>query len=447
MYNTAVVKLHSHEIITNPFIPFDNDNYRTTIGTAFFIDDNTLLTCYHCIANSVKVFISIPIISKEEYKVEVICSIPQFDIAILRCNMNIKHSILNIGDSEIVESLSIVIALGYPMDSDSLKYTKGIISGFQNDLLQTDASINPGNSGGPLLFKDKVIGINSSKIESGDNIGFSIPINYFKNWYDYIKKNESIKIIRLPYFHITYCNMNDEGLGFFKKKGYPWESGVLVTKSKESVILEGDILYSINDKVIDNYGQIKIGLKYKLSFIEFYKQFTYNDTVTIQGYRNEKTFKVTFNILENTNNNCKINTVYQFFENFDYIIIGGIVIMPLTKNHLSKLSSNDNIIRLNKYNLFQYNKKDDENVIFISNILVGSPIISMDIINAGDIIININNKTVKTMTDVREALKNPIDKNLLLYTNNDCLFIQSYKTLLEIDNLLQNNYKYEKISQ
>ena len=241
--------------------------------------------------------------------------------------------------------------------------------------------------------------------------------------------------------------MNDEGLGFFKKKGYPWESGVLVTKSKESVILEGDILYSINDKVIDNYGQIKIGLKYKLSFIEFYKQFTYNDTVTIQGYRNEKTFKVTFNILENTNNNCKINTVYQFFENFDYIIIGGIVIMPLTKNHLSKLSSNDNIIRLNKYNLFQYNKKDDENVIFISNILVGSPIISMDIINAGDIIININNKTVKTMTDVREALKNPIDKNLLLYTNNDCLFIQSYKTLLEIDNLLQNNYKYEKISQ
>lgn len=48
-------------------------------------------------------------------------------------------------------------------------------------LVQTDAAINPGNSGGPLLdLHGRVIGINTSKIDDADNIGFAVPIDWVR---------------------------------------------------------------------------------------------------------------------------------------------------------------------------------------------------------------------------------------------------------------------------
>ena len=87
---------------------------------------------------------------------------------------------VNIGDQ--------VLTIGYPMNyedqsfirTNNLKVTKGIVSGSQFGLYQTDSAINPGNSGGPMILKNKVIGINSSGIDDSQNIGYSVPIDYFK---------------------------------------------------------------------------------------------------------------------------------------------------------------------------------------------------------------------------------------------------------------------------
>lgn len=61
--------------------------------------------------------------------------------------------------------------------------TSGIFSGWQNingiKVLQTDAPINPGNSGGPLLSEDgRVVGVNTAILDSAQNIGFALPIDY-----------------------------------------------------------------------------------------------------------------------------------------------------------------------------------------------------------------------------------------------------------------------------
>ena len=61
-------------------------------------------------------------------------------------------------------------------------------------LIQTDASINSGNSGGPLLNNaGQVIGINTAKAQSGEGLGFAIPINTAKPIVDEIKTKGEFK--------------------------------------------------------------------------------------------------------------------------------------------------------------------------------------------------------------------------------------------------------------
>lgn len=99
----------------------------------------------------------------------------------------------DMGDSDTLEVGELAIAIGNPLGLDFQRsVTSGVISGLNRsirvsqydvieNLIQTDASINPGNSGGPLLnSKGEVIGINTAKIQSGEGLGFSIPINTVK---------------------------------------------------------------------------------------------------------------------------------------------------------------------------------------------------------------------------------------------------------------------------
>jgi S1-C subfamily serine protease len=78
------------------------------------------------------------------------------------------------------------MAIGNPFGLDQT-VTVGVISAVgrsdmgittYEDFIQTDASINPGNSGGPLVnLNGEVIGINTAIVASGRGIGFAIPIN------------------------------------------------------------------------------------------------------------------------------------------------------------------------------------------------------------------------------------------------------------------------------
>ena len=52
--------------------------------------------------------------------------------------------------------MSKVVTIGFPYNSENLIITKGIISGYQDSLIQTDSSLNSGNSGGPILIDHKL---------------------------------------------------------------------------------------------------------------------------------------------------------------------------------------------------------------------------------------------------------------------------------------------------
>ena len=73
-----------------------------------------------------------------------------------------------------------VFTVGSPINL-SLKntVTSGVVSGFRENFIQTNAQIYPGNSGGPLINdKGEVIGINTKKLVTRkfEGLGFAIPI-------------------------------------------------------------------------------------------------------------------------------------------------------------------------------------------------------------------------------------------------------------------------------
>ena len=162
-----------------------NAKTSRSIGSGFFIDNQGhLLTCSHVVDDAMKIFIEIPNHGDEKIEVEVLGLCPDLDIALLK-TINYKNKeFYELHEPDYIYEINQgtdVLAIGFPLGQDNIKYTKGIISGRQHGLIQTDTPINPGNSGGPLILDDKVVGINSSGIRFANNIGYVTHIILFFN--------------------------------------------------------------------------------------------------------------------------------------------------------------------------------------------------------------------------------------------------------------------------
>ena len=113
------------------------------------------------------------------------------DLALLKIE-GCKSPYLQSGtQKEIIQGMG-VFAIGSPLGlGDSV--CSGVISGYDQDYIRTDAKIYPGNSGGPLITTDgKVIGINTLKLitHKFEGMGFAIPVQKaLQEFNKYLKTN------------------------------------------------------------------------------------------------------------------------------------------------------------------------------------------------------------------------------------------------------------------
>ena len=171
-------------------------------GTGFYLGGSKfIITNEHVVRGNKEVVIEGKIVDRQLAKV--LFTDPKYDLAFLSAPAQPMIPQIQFGDSVQVREGDKVIAIGHPF---GLKYTatQGIISStnhVQNDIsfFQHDAALNPGNSGGPLLDSHgKIIGVNTFMIRDGENIGFSLPVDYLKSTVeDYLKGggNNSVRCI------------------------------------------------------------------------------------------------------------------------------------------------------------------------------------------------------------------------------------------------------------
>ena len=336
------VKILSQKINFDWIHPYKNETTSKSIGSGFFIDNQGhILTCSHVVEVSQIIYIEIPSLGDEKIEVEIINICPELDIALLKTKKYKNKEFYDLHEKNYIYDLKPgvdVFAVGFPLGQDNIKFTKGIISGRENSLIQTDAPINPGNSGGPLLLDNKVIGINSSGIMLANNIGYAVPIEYFFLIKKELFKKTTSKIIRRPILGISIHNTNEALLLNSRCKTGAYVKNIIKNSPiSKTGIKQNDILCSINNIKIDNYGLFEkewFNEKMKLNDIE--KTIYLNDIVSIEYSRKNKLYKKNFKL---TDYQFIINKKYPLYENYkiDYLVFGGFILMELTMNILNKI--------------------------------------------------------------------------------------------------------------
>jgi S1-C subfamily serine protease len=157
------------------------------LATGFVIKpDGIIVTNNHVVAGATSMAVKYP--SGEVYRsVYLLSADPVNDLAFLKIEA-VDLPTIPLGNSNDVQVGEEVLLVGSP---EGLEQTvsSGLISGIRIEdgvrVLQTSAAASPGSSGGPLLNRrGEAVGVMSFKVVNGENLNFTIPINYVRGKLD-----------------------------------------------------------------------------------------------------------------------------------------------------------------------------------------------------------------------------------------------------------------------
>lgn len=443
--------------------PYKTPSQGEASGTAFFINDKgELITNAHVVDQAKAVFIQIPSLGKRRFEVDVIGVSPERDLALLRVKSqdseNIKKELkkdaipfLKLGDSDSIQRADKLMALGYPLGQQGLKSTTGVVSGREHlsgqHFIQISAALNKGNSGGPSLnCSGQVIGVNSAIIQGAQNVGYIIPINEVKLFLDQLRSmitpdTNSPILLRKPFLGVLFNNANDDLTAFLKN---PPPGGLYVvdvykgSQLYKAGIRQGDMIYTMNNHPIDIYGEMNVpwSKEDKVSMIDYISRLKLGENIKLEYYRSgvKKIAEFKFSQSEL----LPIRRMYPGYEKVDYEVIAGIVVMPLTLNHIVLLAQL-------APELVQYAdlRKHMEPALLITHVLLNSPASRARSIYAGAIIVEVNGEKVKTLPDFRRALlKSANSGYLTIRTSENIFVVLPLETIMQSEPRLSNTYFY-----
>jgi S1-C subfamily serine protease len=165
-------------------VVIETDN---ALASGFIVKpDGIIVTNHHVVADAKAM--AVKLASGEVYRnVYLLSSDPIDDLAFLKIEA-VDLPTIPLGNSNNVHVGDEVLLVGSPKGLEQT-VSNGLISGIRLDegvrVLQTSAAASPGSSGGPLLNRGgEAVGVMSFKIVNGENLNFTIPINYVRGKLD-----------------------------------------------------------------------------------------------------------------------------------------------------------------------------------------------------------------------------------------------------------------------
>src|SRR3989344_3295186 len=252
-------------------IPKSNQQPSTpqNIGTGFIVSGEGLIVTNKHVVSDIGGEYQIITSNDKKYDVQKIYSDPLNDVAILKIDpsQNLGNDLKSVvlGDSSRLQVGQFVIAIGTALGEFRNTVTTGVISGLGrgitagsgfagfveklDNVIQTDAAINPGNSGGPLVNSvGQVIGINTAVSQSGQNIGFALPIKIVKDSLNNFNTNGKFS---RPYLGVSYRMLDKQTADLNNlAQGAYIQNVIEGSPAQKAGIAQGDVITNFDGKKV-----------------------------------------------------------------------------------------------------------------------------------------------------------------------------------------------------
>jgi serine protease Do len=359
--------------------PGQKRQYKSSaLGSGVIVSEHGyIITNNHVVKGAEE--IKVILYDKREFKGKVVGSDPRTDLAVIKIDAKDLPTV-RFGESSKLKTGDIVLAIGNPFGLNQT-ITMGIVSavGRSNigladfeDFIQTDAAINPGNSGGALVNTNgELVGINTAIFSTSGGymgIGFAIPVDMAKSVMDSIIQHG--KVIR-GLLGVTIQNLTPE---LAKSLDIKETTGALVSgvekdsPADKAGIERGDLIVEVaGKKVTDStalrnmVSQAAPGTKVELRIVREGKEQIL--TATLGEYKEKQAVKKT-----------EYDNVFR-----------GVTVQELTPGLRDRLNLPENI-----------------NGVVITGVGPDSP--SQGILQANDVIQEVNRRAIQSAQDFDEAV-------------------------------------------
>lgn len=327
---------------------------------------------------------------EKEYIAKVIGRDKGSDLAVIKIEAtNLKP--ITFSHIEDVQVGDVVFAIGNPFGVGQT-VTQGIVSALNKygvginqyeNFIQTDASINPGNSGGALIdSRGALIGINSAILSpSGGNngIGFTIPVDMVRN---VVSKLVVDGEVQRGFMGVNISKVTDD-----LKDLYQHKKGAIVTDiqsnspADKAQLQRGDLIYAINGKEVENPHDLQ-------GLVTSYRP---DETITVSIERDGKELKKELKLTSMYGDKVALKTIDKSFE--------GLYLNELNDNNRNTFQIPSNI-----------------NGVLIEDVEQSSRAY-WDGFTPGDIVIQIENRAIETVSDAIQAFKDFKGRTKRIYIN------------------------------
>jgi serine protease Do len=360
--------------------------------------DGYILTNNHVIDNADD--IRVEFTDGRTLKAKVIGADKPSDLALLKIEAgNLPN--LALGDSDGVQVGDVVLAVGNPLGIGQT-VTMGIISakgrstgagdGSYQDFLQTDAPINHGNSGGALVnLKGELVGINSQIVSSSDGnigIGFAIPANMARHVMSSLKTDGRVHRSQLGVVVQPVTSDLAESLGLKEVSGAIVSDVSPDSAAEHAGVKRGDVITSFNGQPIHDFNS----LRNRVADTEP------GTTATLGIIRNGSPRTLNVKLAEIVSKKDARNT--DSADPDDKAALG-VSVAPLTPEVAAKVGLPKNLGGVLVQQVNPDGRAADAGI------------------QAGDVILEVNQQPVQSIDELRSAVRRTTDKPTLLLVHRD----------------------------